>query len=410
MLIWKLAARNVMRNRRRTLLTSLLIGSGLATMMLSDSFTTAMMRQMVSSVTDTFLGHAQVHANGYRQKPEVDNFVKESARLEGLLRNDPRIEAISSRVVAQGMLTSPRNVAAVTFYGIRSEEDQRLSKLKRAILEGDYLSAEPPVQDMEILIGERLARLLEVSVGDRVVLTAAQAEGGELSQELFRVRGVFRFGSRGMDQGMAFISLPKAQKVLKLPGQVHEIAIRFKDPQLAENPNLDLWGTLREPGNEALSWLRLNPAIGSMIELSSTSMAITGLILFALISVGIINSMFMSIYERMYEFGILKAIGTRARTLAGMILAESLVLGLVSCLMGLSMGAIATGAFAWVGVDFSGVDYGGARLNDPVRPVFSVWQFTGLPAYVVFLTALAAIYPAIYAARLVPSRAMRKSL
>ncbi|MDD5168089.1 MAG: ABC transporter permease [Syntrophales bacterium] len=402
-----LSFRNILRNRRRTALTVLLIGCGLATLILYDGLVRGISKALVKEATGTFLGEAQIHREGFRNEREIDLVVARWPEVEKTLREDRTLAAYAPRVVATGMISSPRNVSAVAINGIDPEREPRVSKVRQALRQGQYLTG---TSETEILIGWQLAQILEVEVGDRVVLTAAEAGGGDLAQELFRVSGIVRFNSRPMDQGMVFIPLHRAQRMLHLNGDVHEVALRFKKLEDADNRTLPLWKDVSRGGNEALAWRELVPQVQAILEMSSYGTLISGTILVAVIILSVINSMLMSIYERLFEFGVLKAIGTRPKEIALMILLEAMALAIISSVVGIVTGAAISGWFSQRGFDFAGMEYAGTTLTDPIRTILAPEQFILFPIFVIILTVMAGIYPAIHAARLVPSEAMRKSL
>jgi ABC-type lipoprotein release transport system permease subunit len=384
-----------------------LIGFGLATLILYDGLVIGMSDTFVKNTTQIFLGEAQIHREGFRQELDVDLVVSEWPEVERMLKQDSKVSAYAPRIIASGMLSSPYNVSAVTINGIDPERESTVSKVRQAVLTGEYLTQS---SGTGILLGSRLARLLEVGLGDRVVLTAAQAGGGELVQELFRVSGIVEFGSRQMDQVMIFIPLARAQKLLRLGTDVHEVALRFHSLDDADDPMLPLRRALKGKGNELLSWKELMPQIKAVIEMSKYSTMIMGLILVAVISMSVINSMLMSIHERMFEFGVLKAVGTRPRNIALMILFEAGALAMISIAVGLVVGAAVSGWFSMTGFDFAGLEYAGTTLNEPIKTVLVSEQFILFPIFVLLLTVAAGIYPAVHAARLVPTQAMRRSL
>lgn len=404
---FKLAFRNVLRNKRRTFLTALLIGVGLGVLILYDGFVQGMTEAMVRSATGSFLGEAQVHAEGFRKDRDVEKVVANWPAVSKALSQDPLVKAHAGRVIANGMLSSAANVSSVAIFGIDPASELGVSQLKNVVREGASLTGS---SDTEILIGRRLAKLLEVGLGDRVVLTVAQAKSGELSQELFRVSGIFAFKTREMDQAVVFIARTRAQGLLRLPGQVHEVAFSFYDSAKANDETLPLWQELKKGGNEALGWRALMPSMAAMMDMSRYGTTITALILFAIISFGVINSLFMSIYERMFEFGVLKAIGTRPWQLARLVVVEAVTIGFISIVVGVVLGGAATAWFRVHGLDYSDMEYAGVAARDPIRTVVHTYQFVLYPVYVIALTVIASLYPAIHAARLVPTEAMRKSL
>ena len=406
MLSLKLAWRNLFRNTRRTLLTSLLISSSLIVLILVDGIMLGMVDVMVGGITHTLEGEAQVNKKGFRENFEVEIFLDNPDEITAQLAADHRISGFAPRVIVGGMVASSYNTTGGLIYGVDAEAELGVSKIRDAIYDGSYLSG----SKREILLGRLMAELLEVELGDRIIVTAAEVDTNEITQELFRVSGLVEFGPDEMDESFAFINLNAAQPLLGMDGHVHQIAIRFHDPEDAKNPALDTFAALNKGDVEALGWLQLQPSIGGMIEMSNYASAIVGLVLFVLTSLGVINSMFMSIYERIYEFGVAKAIGTTPGQIIMLVLFEALFLALMACAFGLLFGYFASDYFATHGVPMGEIEMSGVVVDGNMYTQLRAYQFTAFPVYVTLLTLLAAIYPAIFASRIVPSQALQRAL
>lgn len=406
-MILKLALRNVFRNGRRTALTVGLIACGLAALMFTDAMVKGMSHAMVNIATSTFLGQAQVHRQGYREHNDVDLYIGEGEQLLQALVATDVVAVAAPRVISGAMLASSENVAAAAVYGIEPIAEAKLGKLKNAMIQGEYLRGD---LETELLLGDKLADLLEVELGDRVVVTVSQAQGGELSQELFRVSGMFRFNDRMLDQNLAFIGLGRGQKMLGIESGYHEVALRFNDEEERVFPWQQFNGDKFNSELETLGWQQLIPQLSGVLEMSNYSTLIVAGILFVLVSLGLINSMFMSIYERQYEFGVLLALGTRRSQLFWQILWEGFFIGLLSALVGLVFGG---GISYWksiTGIDYSNLEMTGVTLQEPIYLILSWQQFTLMPLVILLMTICACIYPAVHAARLQPTEAMRKTL
>ena len=403
----KLAFRNLFRNTRRTVLTVMLIGFSLTALILTDGVMRGMLTLMVENVTGTFTGEAQIHLPGYRENLDVDLTMDNSDEIERQLQQNSSLKSYAPRVVSGAMVSSSYNVSAGALYGIDAQREQTVSRVRQAVSRGDYLSGE----GTELLIGHSMAELLEVDLGDRIVLTLSEANGGELAQALFRISGILDFGMRELDENFIFVNIDAARNVLGLtPQQTHEFVLSFVDPLDAEDPDNALFQKLNGEGLEALGWLDLNKEISLIIELTGYTSLIIGGILFLLASLGVINSMFMSIYERIYEFGVIKAIGTRPSAIANLILCEAMLIALLSCAMGIFLG-FAIGMWTSTnGIAIGEMEFSGIAFSNNILSEFHISQFTQFPIYVVLLTILAAIYPARFAAKIVPSEALQRSL
>jgi putative ABC transport system permease protein len=404
-LISRLAKRSIFRNTRRTLLTILLISCSLTAILFTDAFVRGMMNTMVKVSTQTFLGEGQIHRVGFREANDIDLTIEYTELLYQQLNSTKEIQAFAPRVLTGAMTSSSENVTSAIVYGVDAIKEAQVSKLKLAITQGHYLSG----IDGEIILGEELADLLEVSLGDRVVVTVSEAHGGGLSQALFRVSGLFTFNERTMDIGMAFINLSQAQTLLNITG-VHEVALRLQNLGQAEDKTLDFWQTLNNEKIETLSWQELVPQLSSMLAMTQYSTLIVSIIMYILVCLGLINTMFMSIFERQTEFGILLAIGTRSKQLFYQIMLEGFFIGLLSVVVGLVLAFIFCYWGSIVGIDYSEIEMSGLTLNEPIYLILDTSSFATMGFATLAVTLIASVYPAFHAARLQPSSAMRKPL
>ena len=260
------------------------------------------------------------------------------------------------------------------------------------------------------MIGTRAAETLEVELGDRIVLTVAQAETGELSQEMFRLSGIFQMGIREADSNMAFINIGKAQQLLAIGNRSHEIALKFHDINDAGNPGLVFWKKYSENGNEALGWRDLVPQLDNIIDMTKVSTIITSSLVFCIVAVIIMHALFMSLYERMFEFGILRAIGTRPLNMALIIFIEAISLSFISIILGTLLGLTVISLLAHYGIDYKGIEFAGVTITELLYPKLALKQFTLYPVLIFIFSLTAAIYPAVFAAKMTPAKAMQRSL
>lgn len=405
LLIARLAQRNIFRNTRRTLLTVMLIACGLAALIFTDGIVRGTLHTMIKVSTETFLGEAQIHKPGFRQSNDVDIYLSDTEALYQKLQQESAIAAYSPRILSGGMFSSSANVSGGMIVGVEGDKEAQISKLKKSMREGDYLSGKRG----EILIGTELADLLEITLGDRLVVTVSQAHGGDLSQELFRVSGIYHFGDRAMDTNMAFINLDQGQALLNIQG-VHEIALKLTALDIAADTHHPVWQHLNNAELETLSWMDLIPQLSSMLGMMDYTTWIIAGIMFVLVALGLINTMFMSIYERQNEFGILLAIGTRPRKLFWQIILEGGFIGLLSIVAGLVLGGLFSWWGATQGLDYmQGLEMAGTTFNEPMYLIPNLYSMLELTLAIFIITIIACIYPAVHAARLTPAHAMRKT-
>lgn len=403
----KLAFRNLLRNKRRSFIAGTGIGLGLASLIFVDALIIGMERNMVETATATFLGDGQIQREGFRDTLQAELTINRLDRVIENLEQEEIVKRFSLRTMTYGTIASPANFSSIEIVGIDPASEKHISEVDEAIVQGSYFEGE---NARDIVIGTKLAKLLEVDLGDRLVVTLAQAGTGDLSQELFRVSGIFKFNMTEMDRAMVFVRLPKAQEMLGIGENAHTIVLGLDDPEFGLDDSFFLWEKYSKYGNESFGWTQILPQVKTAFELSRFSTYILGLILFGIVALGIINTLFMSLYERMFEFGVLRAIGTRPFGIGQMIVYEAAALAVLSIVLGSILGLIITYSTALVGIDFRGIEYVGVTFRRLLYPTLTVRQFIEYPLWVFVFTTLVGLYPARYAAKMLPSTAMRRSL
>jgi ABC-type lipoprotein release transport system permease subunit len=403
----KLAWRNVFRNKRRTIIAGIAIGVGLAALIFTDALMQGMKTNMIQSATAAYSGEGQIHRRGFRTTEQVELTINDADQVLAALRREKSVEAFTRRVVSFGMVTSPANLSSVMFVGVDPETEPLLSHVRANIQQGSFFA---DAAEGDIVIGNELADLLEVSLGDRVVVTVSQANTGSLAQEMFRVSGIYSFNIKEMDRGFAFVRLPVAQKMLGIDGGVHEIAINFKSIRFAAEKDNPFWQRFSTNGNEAVSWTVLFPQLEGVLRMLWVSLAFVAVVLFGIVAFGIINTLFMSLYERMFEFGVIRAIGTRPGGVRRLVVYEAGALAVLSIFMGTLLGFALTFAASKIGIDYRGIEFAGTTFYNLLYPELRAEQFLIYPAAVFLFTVLVGFYPAGAAARLRIAEALRKSL
>ena len=404
-MLLKLAWRNLWRNRTRTWLSALVIAIGLVAMIFMDTMMVGMNTNMVKNATDSLMGHAQMHALGFRDEQDVKLTINDLDQALLQLEKHPDLKARSLRIVTQSMLSSSGGGEPVLSFGVDPEEEQLLSKFDEAIIEGEYLDS---VSGQKLILGWKLAEKLELGLGDRLVLTAADAESGEMVQELFRLSGIFKTGEEKMDASMVLVARKTLQSMLKLEGRIHQIALRYSkltQDGIPVNP-------LKKPDdsskNELLLWTELMPSLYMISQMTDLSMAIMGTILFLIIALGITNTLLMGLYERMFEFGVIKSIGTTPWQAARIMLFEAVCLGFVSIIVGLILALFVTALFANYGIDYTGIEFSGVTFQEKIYPSYKWSRLVLYPFMSLGFTLLASLYPAFKLWKMLPVEALRK--
>jgi ABC-type lipoprotein release transport system permease subunit len=400
-----MAWRNIRRNLRRTLITLCAISFGLAAVIVFFGFTDGFHSQWVENTVKAYSGHIVVHSAGYRDDPQISNAIEDVTPVRERISREEALSAYTERVELPGLASTAENSAGVFIRGIDTVRETGITGIDERVIEGEYLTRG---EKRGLLLGHRLARKLNTGIGDKVVLMI-QAADGSLGAELFRLTGIFRMGSIDLDATLAVITIEDARELAVIGESVTELAVILDTPGAVFPVTERLKKDLEPLGYEVFPWQEVMPALSEMIDLDNVFMYVILVIVLVVVSLGILNTMLMSIMERTREFGVMMALGTKPKHMVGLVLLESFLLGVIGSVMGVAIGIGGNSLIAINGFDLS--KWAGAmELLATLDPVVYPETHMGSvlwSAAAIFVTALiVSIYPAVKAARLKPIEAI----
>lgn len=344
---FKLCWKNIWRNKRRTLITVNAIGVGVMALVVILNYYDGFHEQVIQNVIRYHSGHLLISAPGYFSNNIASRYIKDPSPMEKWLNNASEIKASSSRILVQGMLSSPQGSANILFTGIEPKKEAKVTRFKANIVQGDYL-ANPKING--VVLGKKLAQLLKLKLGSKVV-ALTQGVDGSIGNELFYVEGIFDTQS-DLDKSLAFITLTNAQKLLSVPKNgVHQIAIVLKTESELPIVQKKLQDRFPKHQAEILSWMQLQRPLMAMIELNKSANSLLMIIILFIAAMGIANSILMSILERTREFGVMMAIGTTKKEVISMVITETFLLSAVGVAFGNILGVGLTLYFHTRGFD-----------------------------------------------------------
>lgn len=398
-----LALRNVMRNWHRTLVTTLAMAFAGIIMILFAALMEGLMQASERNAVAMNLGDIQIHAPGYRDDPDLYTRIAQPAALLERLRAAGF--RASARLYGFGLAASGSTSAGVQLRGIDPRAEAGVTQVHRHLLQGQWLDS----GDREgVVVGRKLARTLGVVTGDEVVIVS-QASDGSIADALFRVRGVLKSVGEGVDRAGFYLLDTAFRDLMVLPQGAHEIAVLRADRDTDLDAATAAVAALA-PGYETLDWRALQPVIARILELADAQLVFMLLVVYVAVGMVVLNAMLMSVFERIHEFGVMKAIGVTPWQITALVFMETLVQVSVACLLALGLGWWSARYFQLNGIDLSGIasaaSIGGVAL-DPVWYARITPDALLLPvAFLLLIALLAVIYPAVKAAVIRPVAAL----
>jgi ABC-type lipoprotein release transport system permease subunit len=401
MSVWKMAWRNVWRNRRRTLATVGAMSLALLVMILYSGIVQGYLERMQRNILDLELGDLQIHAEDYRNDPSIYTAIEDPASL--LAQLDSAGYGASARLLASGLAAAGDSSAGVGFIGVDVERDALVSDVHKHVAAGEWLD---PAVPAGVVIGRRLGRTLNVGLGDELVVLS-QAADGSMANDLYEVRGVLKSIGDAIDRTGVFMTEAAFRELFVFPEGAHRVIVR--SPQSVQLAAAEQEVERLAAGLEVKTWRQLMPTLSSMMDSVSSVMYTMFLIIYLAIGILILNAMLMAVFERIREFGVIKALGVGPGGVLRLILTESAIQTAVALLVGCLLSIPSNWYLVTEGLELTGL--GDLTVHgiafDPIwRSVVTTETYTGPIFTLVFIVALAVLYPAIKAARIRPVEAI----
>lgn len=402
--LWVIASRDLGRNRRRTLLTMTAVALGQALVIVASGFVAGALESALQNNIRLNTGHLQLRAASYEMEkqsllwqdlieaPEV--YVARASEL-------PEVRSASPVLWAGAVLGARRESVGVNLTGIDPAAAFH-DPVRQGMIAGEYLT--PDVRG-EILLGKRLADSMGVGVGQRVSLAVGNPDGNP-EEGVFTVRGLYVTGIPSYDEYTVFMPLSQAQAFTGSGDRASSIVILLHDQ--AQTP--EVAAALQFPGLTTLTWEDLNAIVLQSLATGMSFYYILYTIVILIVAVVIANTLLMAVFERTREMGILASLGMKGREIMVMFVFEALILALVGIAIGIVLGSAGVAYLAtegiYIGESTASLSQGiaiGATMYARYVPS----QVLGLALWMLGMIALVALYPAWYAARLEPVKALR---
>jgi len=403
--LFKLAQRNIWRNKRRTFITAASILFAVAFAVFMNAIQSGTWDYMMDNVVNFHFGYAQVHNEGFWDDQTLDNAMDEKNPALLALKDIEGMAGVIPRVESFALASNEQNTRGTLVIGVDPDVEDRMTGLSERLVEGEFLKD----GDKGAMVASGLAEYLSIGIGDTLVLIS-QGYRGTNAVGVFPVTGIFKFPNPELNKQMVYMDLPNAQYFFRMEGLITTLVLRPENkydlPELLSRVK----SSLDMEVFEVMDWEEMMPELVEARVMDAAGNYLFLGILYIIISFGIFGTLVMMLKEREYEFGVLVAIGMKRWRLGIMMWIETIVLGLIGVAAGIALAfpfvywiyvdpIILTGAMAQAYEQF-GFD---PVITTTLRPNIFYNQ-----AFLVFgVITVLAIYPMFKIARMKAVEAMR---
>jgi len=398
--LFKLAYRNLWRNKTRSLLSSLAVAGGLSLLLLMASVLEGEMRGALNNTIRLQSGHLQIRPASYEEGKislKWEDLIADPGQLAEKVRSLKQVTVATPRLNVSGILTISDESKGVQILGI--EPDSAANQpFRDGMIAGEFIRAD----DREgILVGNILADKLKLNLGDNVNLLVTTSNG-DVDEQLFTIRGIFTTRTPGFDEGTILMPLAKTQAITATENHASAIFVLLQDGEQAEAVAQALQSNIYQ----ILTWREQNQFIAQFEDYAGAFMIVLYLIVLGITATVVTNTLVMAVFERTREIGILAAIGMKGRGIMAQFLAEAALLATGGVIGGLIIGGAAVAYFTANGIYIGNYGITGVLFEERIYAHLTLGNTITLAIVTYIITLIASLYPASLAARMEPVEAL----
>ncbi len=394
--------RNLWRNPTRTNVTIAAVALCISILIIFQSMIIGLIDKTVFTTTNLVVGEVQIHAESYLDDRSLYKYLKNTKKIKSIAKKNNI--GLVERSYGYGLISSGTKSAGTQFWGVEPELELKYFDFAKHIDQGGFLNNS---SSNKIVLGNKLALSLAAEVGSELVVFVQGADGS-LGNELFYVSGILKNVADNIDRSAAIILKDDFNILFSADNMIHEIALNSKGNFTAEEIQNLISAEIKNV--EIDTWKQLMPTISLMTEKMSVFMRVLFSSIFTIAAgLGVMNTMIMSTYDRMREFGIIRAIGGTPFRIIKQVSLEAIILTFIASIIGTILGLSVALYFQKFGFDVSGkgnLSFGGVVMDPIWKGSVSV-GIVILPLILMFLVSVfSSLYPASIAARINPVEAI----
>jgi len=404
-LLLKLGARNIFRQRLRTGVTLGAIAFGVAGIIVSGGFVQDMFIQLAEAIIHSQSGHIQLAKTGFfakgAQSPERYLISDPKSETEFLAEVPGVIESMA-RINFSGLLNNRKSDSPIIGEGIEPAKEAALGS-HLVIQAGRHLS---DADRYSMLLGQGIAHVMKLNPGDHATLVVSTAEGAMNTLD-FEVVGIFQSFSQEYDSRAVRIPLAAAQELLSSSG-ANVIVVALRDTSDTDRVARVLGKHAAAGGLEVKMWEELNEFYQGAVAFYEREFGVLQLIILLMVLLGVINAINMSAFERIGEFGTMRAVGNRRSDVFMLVVVEGVLIGFLGASIGTVVGGLIATSISAIGIPMPPPPNSNLPYTAHIRLVPSVI----VSAFLIGLggAVLASVLPAFRVSRIPVAVALRENV
>lgn len=409
--------RSLLRNRRRTILTLATVALSASVTIIARQYASSTIKLWADSAQDRGLGHVQIHAPGFLENNDAlreSLMFSENHELLTKISSDSSVEAVSSRLTFEGMISFKDQNQYVLVNAVKPESELAVSPMlfrpgqPGTLDRGEFLPARHLGDDSEpVVIGRGLAEAMGIKLNDEVTVMAATTSGGLNGVDAI-VTGIMDIAVPEISRRAVYLPLARARTLLRAPGLLTEVVVRLKD--VRTDPKIvDRWvsrntAEFADSRLELKGWWEIQPIVRNMETIWNTVVGLISFLLYLSATLSVLNIVFLLVAERTTEIGTMMALGARGLDIRILFCVEGGIIGAVGGVVGVLIANVTLAIMAAIGIPLESPFSSGVYLLHPSLSLsFSILVLIGS----VLICLLAALPPAARAAGVEPVQAFR---
>ena len=406
-MIFKIAWRNIYRNKKRTLITVTSIFAALFLIILMRALQFGFYDNIITTVVESYAGYVEVHAEGYWDNQSLDNAMEVDQKLIDDISSVEGVENIVQRLQTFSLISMGEKTKGGVINGVDISDEQKITDWNKKMLSGSF-----DLGENEIIVGKGIAEYFDIRENDTLILYG-QGYRGMMAAGKYPVKGVIDLKNPDLNKLGIFMAIESVRNYVSSEEISTHIIIDKEQYYDEEKIVKDLSQILSED-YEIMTWKKTLPEIEQTITADNAGGLIMAFILYIIVVFGMFGTVLMMTEERKYEFGVLISIGMSRVRLFGIILIETIILSMIGVFLAIILTYPISYYFNLNPIDMAVLMGEGAdqMLEDlgfsPLAPMSISWDIPLSHALVIFIfSLLISIYPAIKILNLNPVKSMK---